>query len=146
MDLKKKGMASVMDAMLFITVLGIAASVIFVHIPAEPQEVSAKDVHDDLFRIELKVSDVFDIDDDRVMPLQDLLVAQLISGKGNVSDHILSVLENKTAGQFIFVSSCEGGTLNIMSDDTSDAGTPRSAYNAVTDTPYGPLSTSLRLF
>ena len=145
MDLKGKGMVSMMDAMLFITVLGIAASVIFVHIPHEPQGTSAKEVHDELFRTEMKVSDVFDVADTRIMPLQDLLAAYLTSGNGNISEYIRDVLEKKTGRPFIFVSSCGDGTLKI--DTTaSDAGVPQSFHSAVMETPYGMMDVSLSVF
>ena len=147
MNLKRKGMASMMDAMLFITVLGIAVSVIFAYVPAERSEISAKEIHDDLFRTELKVSDVFEIEDSRVMPLQDILAAHLISGKGNIPDHIRNVLEKRTDRHFVFTASCGNDTMNIMpgNEEKADADIT-SSCSAVFETPYGVLNTSFRIF
>jgi len=139
MNLKRKGMASMMDAMLFIVVLGIAVSVIFVHVSYEPSETSAKDVHDDLFRTQLRVSDVFDIDDDRVMPLCDLLVAYFLAEEGRIIEFILNVLNNTISGTFFFTCAALGSTIEIGSEGSG----PRSSYHESMKTPFGTLETSL---
>ena len=141
MRLGKKGMASMMDAMLFIVILGIAVSVIFVHMPYEHTETSAKEIHNDLFRTELKVSDVFDIEDTRVMPLSDLLAAYLSSGNGNVPEYIRKVLETRSKN-FRFICSFDHNILEITSNDPGDV---RSSYSEVIGTPYGVLHTSLEI-
>ena len=142
MNLKRKGMVSMMDAMLFIAVLGIAVSVIFVHIPAERSEISAKEVHDNLFRTELRVSDVFDIDDDRVMPLQDLIVVYFLSEQGKIIEFILNVLNHTISGGFLFVCRYSENILKIG----SDGDIPGSSYSGIMKTPFGTLETSLYIW
>ena len=142
MKLRKKGMISLMDAMIFITILSIAASAIFVYAPNDSHEENAKDIHHDIFETKLKVSDVFDIQDTRVMPLSDLLAAHLTSGEGNIEDYIYKVLDAKIIGKFRFICTSSGKTM-ILGDGN---GVPSSSYAQTMDTPYGKLETSLELF
>jgi|GEM_PF-2414924 len=146
MDLNRKGMVSMMDAMMFIAVLGVAASVIFVHVSVEPPETSAQDIHNDLFRTELKVSDVFEIEDTRIMPLADILGAHLTSGSGNISEYLRKVLEMNVDRAFRFICTCGGGALIIDTTDAQNTVAPRSSYSGIIETPYGPLNTSLEIF
>jgi hypothetical protein len=144
MRMNRKGMAAVMDAMLFIAVLGLAASAIFVHISDDPDEPLAGRIHRDIFATELRVSDVFDADDSRVVPIDIIIAAHLSSGEGDVEEYLRSLLRAMVPIPHGFELRCEfrGSVMTI----SEGGGTPSSGYSSERPAAGGILKTTLTIF
>ena len=144
MRFDRKGMIAVMDAMFFIIILGIAISAIFAYMPHENDEPLAERVHNDLMRTELRTSDVFDINDTRIISIEDVLAVHLSSGEGSIRDYVHEVLRSMIPVSHGFVFECEfkGNTMTI--GDPGDDVT--SSYGSETNVAGNVLRTALRIF
>ena len=91
----KKGMAAVIDAFMFITVIGLIAAGMFAYSSVtDDREAKAKAVHDTFFSIELKTGDLFDNTDTQKAMMCDLLAAYMVTGNGNVYEYAENVLRS----------------------------------------------------
>ena len=144
MRFNRKGMVAVMDAMFFVIILGIAISAIFAYMPQEYDEPMAERVHNDLMRTELRTSDVFDINDTRILPIEEILAAHLTSGEGEIEEYLYEVLRSMIPVSHGFVFECEfkGESLSVGNSD----GNVTSSYESQTDVAGSTLFTSLKIF
>jgi len=114
----RKGLAAAMDAMLFITVLGLAASAAFVYFPPDDTMRSAESVCGDLLGTELRISDVFgEAVDFRVMPLADIIAMHILTGKGDIETYVHDVIRSLVPVSHGFVFEC---TLDARSFTVSE--------------------------
>ena len=91
----KKGMAAVIDAFMFITIIGLIAAGMFAYSSVtDDKEAKAKEVHDAFFSIELKTEDLFDDTDTQKAMMCDLLAAYMVTGDGNVYEYAENVLRS----------------------------------------------------
>ena len=89
----KKGMASVIDAFMFITVIALIAAGMFAYSSLTAEEgAEAKALHDTFFSIELRTNDLFEETDTQSVRMCDLVAAHMASGKGDVKEYVESVL------------------------------------------------------
>ena len=142
MRFDRKGMVAVMDAMFFIIILGIAVSAMFAYMPQEYEGPSAERIHNDLMRTELQMSDVFDVNDTRIVSIDRLIAAHLSSGEGDIEDYIFTVLRSMVpvTHEFMFVCSFNGNTV-VLGDCERTA----SSYECETEVAGGVLYTSLTI-
>lgn len=118
MRFQRKGMAAVMDAMLFIIIIGIAVSAVFVYTPDEPEVPMAERVHNDIFRTELKTNDVFDVADTRVMGMKEIIAAHLTSGEGDIETMLYDMIRSMVPISHEFMFKCEfNGNVLIIGDE-----------------------------
>jgi len=115
MTFGKKGMVAVMDAMLFIVILGLAVSAIFVYTSEDSEEPLAEKIHRDIFATEMRVSDVFDINDSRVVPVDYIIAAHLSSGEGCIEEYLYDLLRTMVPVSHGFELICEfrGSVMTI---------------------------------
>ena len=128
-DLGRKGMAAIIDAFIFITIIGLIAAGMFAYSSAGSEsETDAKRVHDTFFAIELKMNDVFDDGDTRTVRISDLIAAHLVTGDGNVEEYAEDVLRSVIPPIYRFLMTFEydGHTLTIG----ERGGTLSSHYSA----------------
>ena len=94
MGLKKnrKGMIAVFDAMVFIVLLSMAATWLFIFTNvAETEEPMARTVSDDLFLVEVRTCDLMYLEDTKVMPLETLIAATMIEGRCQKTEQFISM-------------------------------------------------------
>lgn len=78
----RKGFVSIVDAMIFVTLIAVVSMCLFsMFITEYQEEPMANSVCDGLISIELKSSDVFDTEDSDVYHISDLIASGLSSGK-----------------------------------------------------------------
>jgi len=140
----RKGMVAVMDAMFFIIILGIAISAMFAYVPQENDEPLAEHVHNNLMKTELRTSDVFDINDTRIIPIEEILAAHLSSGEGDIERYLYEVLRSMIPISHDFVFECEFKGKSMSVGSSGDNMT--SYYESKTDVAGSILFTSLRIF
>jgi len=90
-----KGMISIVDASVFLAVIGLIAAGMFAYsAAADDKEPLAKDLYDTFFAIELQSSDLFDDPDTRTVRMCDLIAAYMVTGEGKVMEYVDSVLRS----------------------------------------------------
>jgi len=91
----KKGVASVIDAFMFITVITLIAAGMFAYSSLTSEEgAEAKALHDTFFDIELRTNDLFEETDTQSVRMCDLVAAHMASGKGDVKEYAEGVLSS----------------------------------------------------
>jgi len=140
----KKGMVAVMDAMLFIVILGLAVSAIFAYTADPGEEPLAERIHRDIFATELRVNDVFDVNDSRVVSIDYIIAANLASGEGDLESYLYDLLRSMVPISHGFELICEyrGSVLTISEGE----GTISSSCSSERPVAGDILRTSLKLF
>jgi len=109
-------MASVIDAMMFITVIALVAAGMFAYSSVTSDEkTEAKTLHDTFFSIELRTSDLFDGTDTQSVRMCDLIAAYMMSGRGDVreyTEHVLASVIPPIYG-YEFTFEYEGRVMTI---------------------------------
>jgi hypothetical protein len=95
MDLNRKGMAAMVDAVIFLAVLSIVAGVLFTGTPpAEDQGCPyAEETCHTLMSVKLSLCDVHDTEDTDVVTLPDLVSGYIRTGKGSIMDYVSDALD-----------------------------------------------------
>ena len=89
----RKGIVAVFDAMIFIVLLTMAATWLFVFTSLEePDEPMAKTVSDDIFSVEVRTCDLLYLNDTKILPLDTLLASSMNSGQTEKTEAYLSEL------------------------------------------------------
>lgn len=89
----RKGMVAMFDAMIFIVLLTMAATWLFVFTSLEePDEPMAKTVSDDIFSVEVRTCDLLYLNDTKILPLDTLLASSMNSGQTEKTEAYLSEL------------------------------------------------------
>ncbi len=87
----RKGMIAVFDAMVFIVLLSMAATWLFVFTNiSETEEPMAKTVSDDLFLVEVRTCDLMYLEDTKVLPIETLIAATMIDGRCQRTEQFIS--------------------------------------------------------
>ncbi|MCL2142658.1 MAG: hypothetical protein FWH44_00120 [Methanomassiliicoccaceae archaeon] len=112
----RKAMAAVIDAFIFITVIGIVAGGMFVYLNASHEsETKAKTYYDAFFAIELRTNDVFEGSDTQCIMMCDLIAAHMASDQGTVKAYAANVLEKMIPPMYcyLFVFEYDGRVMTI---------------------------------
>lgn len=89
----RKGIVAMFDAMIFVVLLTMAATWLFVFTSLEePDEPMAKTVSDDIFSVEVKTCDLLYLNDSKILPMDTLLAASMNSGQTGKTETYLSEL------------------------------------------------------
>ena len=89
----RKGIVAMFDAMIFIVLLTMAATWLFVFTSLEePDEPMAKTVSDDIFSVEVRTCDLLYLNDTKILPLDTLLASSMNSGQTGKTEAYLSEL------------------------------------------------------
>ena len=95
MGLKKdrRGIVAMFDAIIFVVLLTMAATWLFVFTSLEePEEPMAKTVSDDIFSVEVRTCDLLYLNDTKILPLDTLLAASMNSNQTGKAHTYLSEL------------------------------------------------------
>ena len=89
----RKGVVAMFDAMIFIVLLTMAATWLFVFTSLEePDEPMAKTVSDDIFSVEVRTCDLLYLNDTKILPLDTLVAASMNSDQTGKTETFLSEL------------------------------------------------------
>ena len=89
----RKGVVAMFDAMIFIVMLTVAATWLFVFTSMEePEEPMAKTVSDDVFSVEVRTCDLLYLNDTKILPIDTLLAASMNSNRTEKTGTYLSEL------------------------------------------------------
>ena len=87
----RKGMIAMMDALIFIILISMAASwLFFFNEDVEHEEPLAKTVCDDLFTVEAKTCDLMYLGDTKILPLRTLIAATMSDGRTEKTETFIS--------------------------------------------------------
>ncbi|MCL2786644.1 MAG: hypothetical protein FWD81_05455 [Methanomassiliicoccaceae archaeon] len=91
----RKGMASIIDAFMFITIIGLIAAGIFAAsgVNVEKEE-TAKTAYDSFFDIRLRTNDMFDDADTQSVRMCDLIAAYMVTGEGGIPEYAKTALKS----------------------------------------------------
>ena len=104
-----------MDALVFMTIIGLLVAGIFAYSAPAEKNTDAKEVHDMFFSVELRTSDLFDDPDTQIIRMCDLVAVCILTGDEDILDRIEKILHS-LAPPFsgcIFVFEYGGHTLVI---------------------------------
>ena len=89
----RKGVVAMFDAMIFIVMLTVAATWLFVFTSMEePEEPMAKTVSDDIFSVKVRTCDLLYLNDTKILPIDTLLAASMNSNRTEKTGTYLSEL------------------------------------------------------
>ena len=87
----RKGMIAIVDALVFVMLLSMAATWLFVFSNLEDaEEPMAKTISDDIFTMEIRISDVMDSEDTKVLPISTLMAAAMNTGRTQSLESFIS--------------------------------------------------------
>ncbi|MCL2295551.1 MAG: hypothetical protein FWC29_00500 [Methanomassiliicoccaceae archaeon] len=92
----KKGMTAMVDAMIFIVVLGIAVSALFAYSGEEPVSTDATSVSESIFSAKLHICDLTEIDDSGLISMPDAVAFSILTGDKKAIEYIKSILDSLT--------------------------------------------------
>ena len=90
----KKGLTAMVDAMIFIVIMGLAFSAMFAFGGGEPAANDASSISDNIFSAKLRTCDLVETDDSRLISVPDMVAFFILTGEGQVIDYIESVLDS----------------------------------------------------
>ncbi len=89
----RKGIVAMFDAMIFVLLLTMAATWLFVFTSmGEPEEPMAKTVSDDIFSVKVRTCDLLNLNDTKILPIDTLLAASMNSNQIGKTQTYLSEL------------------------------------------------------
>ncbi|MCL2608163.1 MAG: hypothetical protein FWD92_06400 [Methanomassiliicoccaceae archaeon] len=112
----RKGMISIVDASVFIVIIGLIAAGMFAYSSAAiEKEPLAKEMYDAFFAIELHSSDLFDDPDTRNVRICDLMAAYMTTGEGSVKEYAEDILRSiiPPVYGYLFVFEYGGSVMTI---------------------------------
>ena len=87
----RKGMIAMMDALIFIILISMAASwLFFFDEDTEHEEPMAKTISDDLFTVEVRTCDLMYLGDTKIIPLKTLIAATMSDGRTDKTESFIS--------------------------------------------------------
>ena len=112
----KKGMAAIIDAFMFITVIGLIAAGMFASASLNVEkETAAKTAYDTFFDIKLRTNDMFEDADTQSVRMCDLIAAYMMTSEGNIPEYVEEALREiipPVHGHF-FVIKYNGKTMTF---------------------------------
>jgi len=145
MDLNRRGMAAVTDAVMFMTVMMLVTAGLFAAGQDRARDVSAEDVCDDLLSVTLGLDDVYDTDDGSPVRLHDAVAGYLRTGQGRALERAEEAAGALVPSGRAFLLSFEykGAYAHVG----EEGGTPASGFSgSVTVTGGGRLSYTLWIY
>ncbi|MDR0778880.1 MAG: hypothetical protein LBE48_05550 [Methanomassiliicoccaceae archaeon] len=112
----KKAMASLIDAFIFITIIGLIAAGMFAYNSVNTEkQTTAKTAYDTFFSIELRTNDLFEDTDTQRVKMCDLAAAHMVTGKGDTKEYINEVLGSIIPPVYVYkmVFEYDGRTMII---------------------------------
>jgi len=93
----KKGLTAMVDAMIFIIIMGLAVSALF-YIQNETQttDADAKDILDNIFTAKIRTDDLIEDGDSKIVSLTDMVAVSLMTESKDAIDYIEEIMDRLT--------------------------------------------------
>ena len=140
-----RGMTAMVDAMIFIVIMGLAISAMFAFSGGEPAANDASSISDSIFSSKLRTCDLVDTDDSGLIGMPDIAAFHILTGEGKAADYLGNILDSllQRPNSYRLDIEYQGCTITIGSGD-GDAVSGAVKEFAVT---YGgSIRTELRIF
>jgi hypothetical protein len=93
----KKGLTAMVDAMIFIVIMGILVAAMFSVSDNEDYTMNeASEVSDQLFSAKVRISDILEEQDSLVITITDLLAASIVIGDDSAPEYVKAILDSLT--------------------------------------------------
>lgn len=115
---KKTGITAMVDAMIFIVVLGIAVTAMHNYSNSEPLVDDASFISEKIFSGKLRMCDMIETEDTGVIGIPDLVAYYLLTDNDSVAEYLDSVLRTLTQrpDSYLLVMDYDGHTSTIGYD------------------------------
>jgi len=141
----KKGLTAMVDAMIFIVIMGLAVSAMFAFNSNDSAANDASVISDSIFSAKLRTCDLVDMNESRIVGMPDMVAFYILTGEGKVAEYIESILDSLTQrpGSYCLDLTYHGSTVTIG----SEKGDPVSgSVKEFTVTYGGTVRADLRLY
>ncbi|MCL2317565.1 MAG: hypothetical protein FWC44_04515 [Methanomassiliicoccaceae archaeon] len=91
-----KGLTAMVDAMIFIVVLGLAVTAMFAFTVDDPAPNSASSISENIFTAKLKTCDLIETEESGLVSIPDMAAVYILTGEGTVMEYIQNVLDSVT--------------------------------------------------
>jgi len=141
----RKGITAMVDAMIFIVIMGLAVSAMFAFSGGEPVVNDASSVSDSIFSSKLRTCDFIDTEESGLVSMPDMAAFYILTGEGKAADYIESVLDSllQRPNSYRLDIEYQGCRITIGGGD-GDA--VSGAVKEYTVTYGGSIRTELRIF
>jgi hypothetical protein len=138
-------MTAMADAMIFVVIMGLAASALFAFGGDDISEDDASKISESIFSAKLRTSDILDTDDSGLIGLPDLTAFRIMTGEGDALQYIEDVLDSffQRPGSYYLEIEYNGDSVAIGNPDGTEV---CSCIKEFTVTYGGSIRTELRLY
>ncbi|MCL1978879.1 MAG: hypothetical protein FWG60_01800 [Methanomassiliicoccaceae archaeon] len=113
----RRGITAMVDAMIFIIILGIAVSAMFSLSGGDLKENDASSISDIVFSSKLRACDLIDTEESGLISMPDIIAFRILTGEGCATEYIEGILDSlmKRPGSFSLDIDYQGNTIKIGS-------------------------------
>lgn len=129
----RNGMTALVDAMAFLVIMLIVLSLSISHITPEEGRSSADGIMDVLISVEVRMSDLTDLDDDSKVRLTDLVAYDMVNGTDRSLSYVEEVMDSFARGSGYRLM-LEFGDLNAIIGDPDMEGSSGSVSDVFVST------------
>ena len=141
----KRGMTAMVDAMIFIVIIGLAVTAMFSFNNNEKGTNDASSMLESIFTAKIRTNDLIEADESGIVGIPDMVAVFILTGEGTVIDYIKEILDSamQRDGAYYMEIEYQGRTVSIG----TDKGDPISgSVKEFTVTYGGSIRTSLMLY
>lgn len=147
MHMKKdrKGLTGIMDAVIFMVLISMAFSALYVYDSGNNDFRDASDITDEILSAKFSLNDVTDYEDSKIVCFTDLLAVTTITNDERVIEYLVSLLDSTTGmpGSYKMTITYMDNSFTVG----TGSGIPRSSCIRTTPVVYGDsLTTQIELF
>lgn len=142
--MNRQGFSSLFDASVFIAIIMIVASMLYVHDDVPDTSFDASDVMDSVIYAKMKVSDVTALDDPTILPLTDLLAYSMLTSDEGPVTYVRHIIETYVPGHLFMLVLTMDGVSMTFGDPGGTAYS--SSERSVSLSTGGELGLSLRIY
>ncbi|MGN0097793.1 MAG: hypothetical protein ACI38Y_00510 [Candidatus Methanomethylophilaceae archaeon] len=121
MVLNRKGMIGMVDAMAFIVIITVALSVTISYIDPPDWRDPSGDVLDTICGVQVRLSDMTELEDDSLIFLTDLIALDIHNGGHGSLDYLSQILDVYSSGRgYLLELTFDGKTVSMGTDVGGD--------------------------
>ena len=141
----KRGMTAMMDAMIFIVVMGMAVAAVFAFSGGESATNDASTITDSLFSAKLRTCDLIDTDETVLVSIPDMIAFYVLTNEGDVMDYLADILDSlmQRPDSYLLMIDYGGRTVSVGS---GKGGPISGSVKEFTVTYGGMITTDLRIY
>jgi hypothetical protein len=141
----RKGLTGIMDAVIFMVLISMAFSALYVYDSGNNDFRDASDISDEILSARFSLNDVSDYEDSKIVCFTDLLAVTTITNDEHVMEYLVSLLDSTTGmpGSYKMTITYMDNSFTVG----TGSGIPRSSCIRATPVVYGDsLTTEIELF